>query len=123
MDAIEMITKVQFDIWESKAFPLFVMRCVRPSFTNISYGFERQNTLDSLRQFFTIINDRRVRRMCNLIDSRCLNDEWRKEFDWCKNKNVFTVYWYYKDVYQGSKICHLIRKVQKYLKRNFEKRR
>lgn len=103
--------------WETESFPLFVMRCVRPSFTNIGYGFGKNSAFHSLMEFRTIVRDPRVRKMCEVLNPEECNEEWRKLFNWCRNKRYFTLYLYYMDVQQGDKLCRLIRKIQKAIER------
>ena len=107
--------------WETESFSLFVMRCVRPSFTNIAYGFGKVSPFKSLNEFRTIVCDSRVRQMCIAMDGSGLNDEWNKLFHWCKSKQWITLYLYYMDVQHGSKICHCIRRVQKAIVRRLKK--
>ena len=117
MDELENVISQTQPVWETESFPLFVMRCIRPSFTNIAYGFDQNSVFHSLMEFRTIVTDPRVRKMCQVLDSAGLNDEWTKLFVWCKHKRYITLYLYYMDVQQHNKLCHNIRKAQKKLER------
>ncbi len=117
----ELVGVIGASVWETASFPLFVMRCVRPSFTNIAYGFGKVSMLHSLMEFRTIVNDPRVRKMCEVLDPAGLNDEWTKLFGWCRHKRFITLYLYYMDVQQHNKLCHFIRKVQKALERHLNR--
>lgn len=121
MDALENIINANYPAWETESFPLFVMRCVRPSFTNIGYGFGKVSALRSMLEFREIVSDPRVRRMCTAINPEGFNEEWTKLFIWCKNKCWITLYLYYMDVQHHNKLCHYIRKVQKFIVRRMSK--
>lgn len=121
IDELETIINTDHPAWETESFPLFVMRCVRPSFTNIAYGFGKVSVLRSIKDFSIIVHDPRVRKMCDVMDGTGLNDEWKKLFDWCKNKNTLTLFLYHKDVYQGDGFCRFIRKVQKHIQRRWSR--
>ena len=108
-------------VWETASFPLFVMRCIKPSFINIAYGFERNGMLYSLMEYRKIVNDPWVRKMCEVLDPAGLNEEWTKLFNWCKHRWFITLYLYHMDVIQHNKMCHFIRKVQKKLERGLKK--
>lgn len=120
IDELETVINQRQPAWSTTSFPLFVMRCVRPSFTNIAYGFHSESVFSSVKQFYDIVHDSRVRKACCAMDNNGLNDEWRKLFSWCKHKRYFTLYFYYMDVYQKNKICHFIRRVQKGLERRLK---
>jgi glycosyltransferase EpsH len=119
IDELETVIGVDQCAWDTESFPLFVMRCVRPSFTNIAYGFGKVGIFHSLREFREIVHDPRVRKMCEAIRPDNFNEEWRKLFNWCKNKRWITLFLYYMDVQQHNKLCHEIRRVQKVLERRF----
>lgn len=121
MDELAAVMKQTVDAWETAAFPLFVMRCVRPSFTNIGYGFGKNSALHSLIEFYTIVRDSRVRKMCEILDPVNLSEEYAKLFHWCKRKRYITLYLYYMDVQHHNKLCHYIRKVQKLSERGIRK--
>ncbi len=103
--------------WETETFPLFIMRSIRPSFTNIAYGFGKVSIFHSVRDFKAIVKDPLVRKMCEVLNPAGLNEEWRKLFEWCMHKRYFTLYFYYMDVTQHNKLCHFIRRVQKAVER------
>ena len=113
MDLLETIINADNPAWDTESFQLFVMRCVRPSFTNIAYGFGEISAFRSMMEFREIVNDPRVRKMCKTMTVQRFNDEYTKLFNWCKNKNYITLYLYYMDVQHGNKLCHGIRRIQK----------
>ena len=121
IDALEVVINTDHSAWEAASFPLFVMRCVRPSFTNVAYGFGKVSMFRSLKEFRTIVHDPRVRKMCEVINSDGFNEEWSKLYNWCKHKRYFTLYFYYMDTMQHNKLCHFIRKIQKALERRLYK--
>ena len=121
IDELKEIIDRNTPAWETESFPLFVMRCVRPSFINIAYGFSKVSPIHSLKEFRMIVHDSRVRKMCNALNPEVFNDDWRKLFNWCKNKRWMTLYLYYMDVQHDSKICHHIRRIQKAMERRLMK--
>lgn len=121
VDELKEIINRNTPAWETESFLLFVMRCVRPSFINIAYGFSKVSPIHSLQEFRTIVRDPRVRKMCTVLDPEAFNDEWKKLFNWCKNRRWITLYLYYMDVQHGSKICHNIRRVQKAIERRLKR--
>ena len=122
VDELKEIINRNTPAWETESFLLFVMRCVRPSFINIAYGFDKVSPIHSLQEFRTIVRDPRVRKMCTVLDPEAFNDEWKKLFNWCKNRRWITLYLYYMDVQHGSKICHNIRRVQKAVERRLKRK-
>lgn len=122
VDELKEIINRNTPAWETESFLLFVMRCVRPSFINIAYGFSKVSPIHSLQEFRTIVRDPRVRKMCTVLDPEAFNDEWKKLFNWCKNRRWITLYLYYMDVQHGSKICHNIRRVQKAVERRLKRK-
>lgn len=122
IDELKEIIDRNTPAWETESFLLFVMRCVRPSFINIAYGFSKVSPIHSLQEFRTIVRDPRVRKMCTVLDPEAFNDEWKKLFNWCKNRRWITLYLYYMDVQHGSKICHNIRRVQKAVERRLKRK-
>lgn len=121
MDKLEAVINQTQPAWKTESFPLFVMRCIRPSFTNIGYGFGKVSILHSMKEFRAIVCDPRVRKMCQVLNPEGFNEEWAKLFDWCKYKRYITLYLYYMDVQHGNKLCHHIRKIQKKLERGIRK--
>lgn len=121
MDALETVISQTRSAWEMVSYPLFVMRCIRPSFTNIAYGFTQNSILHSLMEFRTIVRDPRVRKMCKILDPNGFNDEWTKLFRWCRDRRWVTLYLYHMDVVQHNKLCHGIRKLQKKAERALNK--
>ena len=117
MDMLQDVIEQTKPAWKTESFPLFVMRCIRPSFTNIAYGFKQNSISHSLMEFRTIIRDPRVRKMCEVVDPGGFNEAWRKLFIWCRDKRWITLYLYYMDVQHHNKLCHQIRKIQKALER------
>lgn len=120
IDKLEIIVNKSCSAWNTESFPLFVMRCVKPSFTNIAYGFSEVSIFRSIKEFMDIVNDGRVRKMCQMMNIGGLNEEWRKLFIWCKNKRYLTLYLYYMDVQQGNQLCRFIRKIQKAVERRIK---
>lgn len=121
IDTLAAMSNADHPAWETTAFPLFLMRCVRPSFTNIAYGFGKVSVFRSLMEFREIVNDPRVQRMCAAIDPQGFNDEYTKLFNWCKKKDYITLFLYYMDVQHGNKLCHGIRRIQKGINRRIKK--
>ena len=121
MDKLTAVIDQTQPAWKTESFPLFVMRCIRPSFTNIGYGFDQNSMFYSLKEFRTIVRDPRVRKMCEVINSDGFNEEWSKLYNWCKHKRYFTLYLYYMDTMQHNKLCRFIRRVQKSLERRLHK--
>lgn len=121
MDELEAVIDITQPAWGTESFTLFVMRCVRPSFTNIAYGFGKVSLIRSILEFREIVNDPRVRKMCEVMTSEGFNEEWSKLFAWCRDRRWITLYLYYMDVQHGNKLCHQIRRVQKALERRIKK--
>lgn len=121
MDTLAAIIEQEQPAWNVPGYVLMVMRGVRPSFTNIAYGFGKVSILHSIKEFRTIVNDPRVRKMCAVINPDGFNEEWRKLFNWCKSKDYITLYLYHMDVIQHNKLCHFIRKVQKGINRRMKR--
>lgn len=122
IDELENVINEDQLAWSTDSFPLFIMRCVRPTFTNIAYGFGKENVFHSLKEFSEVVHDYRVRKMCDVVKTDGLNDEWMKLFQWCRNKQYITLYFYYMDVQYGSRVCHIIRRLQKAVQRRIFKR-
>ena len=123
IDVLEEIISANTSAWQTEFFPLFVMRCVRPSFTNIAYGFGKVSPFKSIREFSAIVKDARVRKMCATMHTEGLSDEWVKLFNWCRGKRYFTLYFYFMDVQHHNKLCHFIRRVQKAVERRLIQRK
>lgn len=121
MDTLASIIEEDRSAWDTPGFVLMVMRGVRPSFTNIAYGFGKVSIFHSLMEFRTIVHDPRVRKMCAAVNPEGFNDEWSKLFNWCYHKRWITLYLYHMDVIQHNKLCHLIRTVQKALERRLHR--
>lgn len=121
IDALEAVISRTQPAWDTPGFVLMVMRGVRPSFTNIAYGFGKVSIFHSLMEFRTIVHDPRVRKMCAAVNPEGFNDEWSKLFNWCYHKRWITLYLYHMDVIQHNKLCHLIRRVQKALERRLNR--
>ncbi len=102
------------EFWHNQSFLLFIMRCVRPSYTNISYGFGKVGLTTSIKEFKKIVNDNRVINMTENLDISQLNEDWLKIFNWTKDKKYFTLFFFYKDTYGKSRFFHFVRKIQKH---------
>lgn len=121
MDTLAALIEQDQPAWDTPGFVLMVMRGVRPSFTNIAYGFGQNSVFRSLMEFRTIVNDSRIRKMCEVVDPTGFNEEWKKLFCWCRDKRWITLYLYHMDVVQHNKLCHTIRMVQKALERRIKR--
>lgn len=117
MDTLAAIIGQEQSAWEVPGYVLMVMRGVRPSFTNIAYGFGQNSMLRSLKEFRAIVNDPRIRKMCQTVDPGGFNEEWSKLYQWCRHRRYITLYLYHMDVIQHDKLCHRIRKIQKAIER------
>lgn len=117
MDTLSAIIEQDQSAWDMPGYVLMVMRGVRPSFTNIAYGFGQNSMFHSLKEFRTIVNDPRIRKMCQIVDASGFNDEWSKLYNWCRDRQYITLYLYHKDVIQHNKLCHVIRRIQKGINR------
>lgn len=120
MDTLAALIEQEQPAWDTTGFVLMVMRGVRPSFANIAYGFNQNSMLHSLMEFRAIVNDPRIRKMCEVVDPSGFDDGWSKLYRWCRDRRYITLYLYHKDVIQHNKLCHMIRKVQKALERRWK---
>ena len=92
---------------------LFVYRCVRASYYNIAYGFKTNSGIYSYKEFKKIITHKYVRQAMEIIPNANYDFEWNRLLQWTKNKKIFTLYSYHKDIFEKSKIHHKLRKITK----------
>lgn len=122
---IDKVKKISTDnsvLLNSDMMNLFVLRCVRPSFENISLGFSNNSNIKSFFDYKKIINNKNVRNAVLNVDDKTLGYEWSRMVRWIKNKEVLSIFLYYKDIFGKSKICHCIRQPLKKFDRLMNKR-
>ena len=94
---------------------LFVIRCMWASYNNVALGFDINKGNNSYKEFKRIADSEYVKQALHDFPDEKLNYEWSRIIKWTKEKKVFTIFSYYKDIYGHSIFYHQLRKITKKL--------
>ena len=115
IETIYKIAESKHFVLDKKMMSLFVIRCMWASYNNVALGFDINKGNNSYKEFKRIADSEYVKQALHDFPDEKLNYEWSRIIKWTKEKKVFTIFSYYKDIYGHSIFYHQLRKITKKL--------